>query len=394
MHWAKGFRVGSVRGIDVIADPSLAIIFVLIWVGLATGVFPGWHRQWSAWLCWLTAAGAALLFFGSVLVHELSHALVGRTHGVQIRKITLFMFGGVAQMEAEPPTWRAELVMAAIGPLTSLALGGGFLLLAGLVSGPMRIDPSDPAAALAALGPLATLLLWLGPINIVLGLFNLVPGFPLDGGRILRAVMWALSGDLHRATLWASLAGRGFAWILVSAGVLMVLGLQVPVLGGGLVNGLWLAFIGWYLNNAAVLSYRELLLRESLEHVPVSRLMLTYFVRVAPHMRIERLIEEQVMTSGQSAFPVEADGRLLGMISLGDLHRHTRDRWPELTVADVMTPAAALTTIAADTSAFEALEILGRGDLAQLPVVEGERLLGLLRREDILKWLSLHAARV
>ncbi|HVC31598.1 MAG TPA: site-2 protease family protein [Steroidobacteraceae bacterium] len=386
--------MGSIRGVDIVADPSLAIIFVLILLGLATGVFPEWHRQWSAWLCWVTAAAAALLFFGSVLLHELAHALVGRTRGVQISKITLFMFGGVAQMESEPPTWRAELSMAAIGPVTSLALGFAFLLLAGLASGPIHIDPRDPGAALAALGPLATLLFWLGPINIVLGLFNLVPGFPLDGGRILRAVMWALSGDLRRATFRASLAGRAFAWILVSAGVLMILGIQVPLLGGGLINGLWAAFVGWYLNNAAVLSYRELLLRESLAHVPVSKLMLTRFIRISPYMRIDTLVEEQVMMSGQKAFPVEAGGRLIGMISLGDLQKHPRERWSEVTAQDLMTPAAGLATIAPQASAFEALETLTRRDLAQLPVVQGEELLGLLRREDILKWLALHAAHI
>jgi Zn-dependent protease/predicted transcriptional regulator len=392
MRWAKGFRLGTIQGIEIVADPSLAIIFILILVSLATGVFPEWHRQWGAWLCWITAVGAALLFLGSVLLHELSHALIGRRHGVQIRRITLFMFGGVAQMDGEPPSWRAELSMAAVGPITSLALGFGFLVLATLASGPLHIEPNAPQAALAALGPLATLLFWLGPINIVLGLFNLVPGFPLDGGRILRAVMWAISGDLHRATHWASLAGRTFAWLLVSAGVLMILGIELPLFGGGLINGLWLAFIGWYLNNAALLSYRDLLLRESLGHVPVSKLMLTRFVRVAPYMRIDTLIDEHVMASGQRAFPVEADGRLVGMVSLRDLQRHTRDQWHDVTVGDVMTSAHELATIGPEVPALEALATLTRRDLGQLPVVRGEDLVGLLRREDILKWLSIHAA--
>ena len=392
MRWATGLRLGSIRGIDIVADPSLAIIFVLILVSLAAGVFPEWHPQWSAGLCWVTAAGAALLFFGSVLAHELSHALVGRRRGVQFRRITLFMFGGLAQMESEPPSWRAELSMAAVGPITSLLLGLAFLVLAALASGPLHIDPNHPGAALAALGPLATLLFWLGPINIVLGLFNLVPGFPLDGGRILRAVMWALSGDLHRATHWASLAGRAFAWLLVAAGILMILGIELPLLGGGLINGLWLAFIGWYLNNAALLSYRELLLRESLEHVPARKLMLTHFVRVTPQMRVDTLIDEHLMTSGQRAFPVEVDGRLVGMISLGDMRKYKRDQWHEVTVGGAMTTVTDLAKIGPDVSALEALEIIARRDLAQLPVVQGERLLGLLRREDILKWLSLHTA--
>jgi Zn-dependent protease/CBS domain-containing protein len=390
MRWARGLRFGSIRGIEIIADPSLAIIFVLILVSLATGVFPAWHPNWSAGLCWMTASGAAVLFFASVLAHELSHALVGRRRGVQFKRITLFVFGGVAQMESEPPSWRSELSMAAVGPVTSLLLGFAFLALAGLAGGPLHIDPNNPRAGLAALGPLATLLFWLGPINIMLGLFNLVPAFPLDGGRVLRALMWAMSGDLYRATRWASMAGRAFAWLLISAGVLMILGIEVPLLGRGLINGLWLAFVGWFLNNAALLSYRELLLRESLEHVPVSKLMLTRFVRIAPQMRIDTLIEEHLMTSGQRSFPVQVDGRLVGMVSLGDLHKYKRDKWHEVTVEDVMTPAAQLVTIDPNGSALTALEILTRRDLAQLPVVQGQDLLGLLRREDILKWLSLH----
>jgi Zn-dependent protease len=393
MKWARALRLGSIDGIEIVVDPSLAVIFVLILASLATGVFPEWHPKWSAGLCWITATAAALLFLVSVLAHELSHALIGRTRGVEIKKITLFMFGGVAQMEREPPSWRAELAMAAAGPVTSLVLGFVFAILAAIASGPVRINPADPRPALAALGPLATLLFWLGPVNIVLGLFNLVPGFPLDGGRILRAVMWAVSGNLHRATHWASLAGRAFAWILVSAGVLMILGIEVPLLGRGLINGLWLAFIGWYLNNAALLSYRELLLRESLEHVPVSKIMLTRFIRISPQMRVTTLMDEHVMASGQRAFPVESEGRLVGMVSLRDLQRCMRGAWQTATVEEIMTPTAKLATIGPDEPALEALLIIARRDLGQLPVVRDGELLGLLRREDLLKWLSLHAAR-
>lgn len=392
MRRAAGLRLGSIAGIDIVADPSLLIIFLLILFTLGTAVFPGWHPQWSIGLCWVTATGAALLFFASVLAHELAHALVGRAQGVEVTRITLFMFGGVAQMQSEPPSWRAELAVAAVGPLTSLALGVAFLVLAELAASPLHVNARNPQAALAALGPLSTLLLWLGPINIVLGLFNLVPGFPLDGGRILRAVMWGMSGDLHLATRWASLAGQAFAWLLMSAGLLMILGFQMPPLGGGLVNGLWLAFIGWYLNNAALLSYRQLLLRESLEHVPVRKLMLTRFVRIDPGMPVRSLIEQTVMREGQRAFPVVAEGRLAGLVSLSDLQRCTPDQRQNASVGDIMTPAARLATAGPDDPALEALAILGRRNLGQVPVVQNGTLVGLVRREDILKWLSLHAA--
>lgn len=391
MRWAAGLRLGSIAGIDIVVDPSLLVIFLLILFMLGTDVFPAWHPQWSIGLTWVTAAGAAVLFFASVLAHELAHAMVGRARGVEVTRITLFIFGGVAQMRSEPQSWRAELAVAAVGPLTSLGLGVVFLVIVALTAGSLHANPKNPQAALAALGPLATLLMWLGPINLMLGLFNLVPGFPLDGGRMVRAVMWGISGDLHLATHWASLAGQAFAWLLMSAGFLMILGFGMPVLGGGLINGLWLAFIGWYLNNAALLSYRQLLLRESLEHVPVRKLMLTRFVSIDPGMAVRTLVEDAAIADGQRAFPVVAEGRLLGMLSLRDLQRCARDQWQSTTVADMMTPAARLATVGPDEPALEALAILGRRDLGQLPVVQGNKLLGLVRREDILKWLSMHA---
>ena len=194
----NGIRLGRIAGIEVTADWSVLIIFALIAFGLATGVFPAWHPDWPAALAWGTALGAATLFLASVLVHELSHALIGLLGGIQVRRITLFMLGGMAHMEHEPPTWRSELAMAAIGPVTSLALGLVFLWLAGFVAGPLDIDPENPREALASLSPLATLLLWLGPVNILLGVFNLVPGFPLDGGRVLRALLGARPGACAR----------------------------------------------------------------------------------------------------------------------------------------------------------------------------------------------------
>src|SRR3989304_1275370 len=199
MHIAAGLRLGRIAGIEIAADWSLLIIFWLIAFTLAVGVFPGWHPDWGAALSWATALAAALLFFASVLVHELSHALVGRAHGIVIRRITLFMFGGMAQMENEPSTWRAEFAMAIVGPLASLALGIPFLGLAAISSAPRDIDPDKPQETFAALAPLPTLLVWLGPVNIILALFNLVPGFPLDGGRVLRAILWAVTGNLRMA---------------------------------------------------------------------------------------------------------------------------------------------------------------------------------------------------
>lgn len=384
-------RLGSIAGIEVYVDWSLLIIFFLIAFSLAAGVFPAWHPDWTPLLAWTTALAAAVLFFASVLAHELSHAIVGRAHGVRIGRITLFIFGGMAHMEREPPSWRAEFWMALVGPMTSLVLGFGFLWLAALVGGPLDVNPDKPREALAALGPTATLLAWLGPINILLGLFNLVPGFPLDGGRVLRALLWGATGNLRLATRWASRAGHGFALLLMGTGLAMMLGLQVPFFGGGFVNGLWLAFIGWFLNSMAAMSYRQLLIDQSLGHVPVRQLMQTRFTRIEPLLRIRTLIDEHLMPSGQRAFPVVEDGQFLGMVSLSDLRKCASTAWPSTIVSEIMTPVAALVTVTPEQEASEALALLGQRDLNQLPVIENNALVGLLRREDIVKWLALHA---
>lgn len=394
MRPTSGLRLGSIAGVDIAADTSLLIIFLLILFSLATGIFPAWHPEWSPGLSWLTALGAAVLFCVAVLVHELSHALVGRAYNVPIRRITLFMFGGIAHMEGEPPSWRAELSMAIVGPVTSLVLGFVFLGLVGVISGPLNINPDNLRDTLAALSPVATLSLWLGPVNIGLGLFNLVPGFPLDGGRVLRALMWGLTGNLQLATRWASTAGQIFAWLLMSAGIMMILGLRVPFLGTGFVNGVWLAFVGWYLNNAALVSYQQLLIRGALEHVPVRKLMQTSFVRIDPQMSVSTLVNEYVMASGQRAFPVEAQGKLVGMVSLRDVQKRARADWDKVTVGDIMTATSSLRTISPDEDAMEALTTIGQLDLSQLPVVQSGEVLGLLRREDILKWLTLHGPQV
>jgi Zn-dependent protease/CBS domain-containing protein len=391
MYTGNGLSLGRISGIQVIVDWSLLIIFLLITFSLAAGVFPAWHPDWSAPLAWTTALVAAVLFFASVLVHELSHALVGRAGGVEVRRITLFIFGGMAQMENEPPSWRSEFTMAIVGPLTSLALGYGFILLAEYIAGPIRIDPGDPLRAYAGLGPMATLLMWLGPVNIVLGVFNLVPGFPLDGGRVLRAILWGLTGSLLRATRWASRMGQVFAWLLMGTGVLMMLGVRVPFFGAGLVGGLWLAFIGWFLNNAAVVSYRQLLVRESLEDVPVSRIMLTQFTRLKPGTALRTLVDDYLIQSGQRAFPVEENGHFLGMVCLRDVQKSGPDTWDSVAVEQVMKPARDLVSVTPDRDATEVLAILGRRNLNQLPVLEDGRLVGIVRREDIMKWLSVHA---
>jgi Zn-dependent protease/CBS domain-containing protein len=389
----RALHLTRIAGIDVLVDWSLLIIFALITLSLASGLFPAWHPSWSPWLIWLMALAAAVLFFASVLAHELAHALVGRRYGVEVRQITLFVFGGVAQIEHDPGRWKAELWMALVGPITSLVLGIVFVFIAGMATpSPYTVEPTtgEIQSLLAHMGPVATLLLWLGQINILLAIFNLVPAFPLDGGRVLRALMWAVTGDLQRATRWASHLGQAFAWILIASGIAMILGLSVPMLGSGVGNGIWLAFIGWFLNNAALMSYRQVLLRDALHDVAISRLMLTRFEVVPPQMSVQELLADHILRSEQRAFPVVDGERLVGMVCQRDLEKVAPEQRASLTVGEIMKPVSQLTAVGPRDDAMDVLTLLARRDFNQVPVVENGHLAGLVRRTDILRWLALH----
>ncbi len=384
-----GLRLGRVFGIEIYVDWSLAIIFTLVAVGLAAGALPRWHPDWGGALRWLVAIGAALAFFASILVHELSHAVVGRAFGVRVPRITLFIFGGMAHLQGEPTTPKAELFMAAVGPLTSLVIGIGAsfigVQLAILAGG----TPDDPEQLVRMAGPVATVLLWLGPLNFMLALFNLVPGFPLDGGRLLRAVLWSATGDLDKATRWASGAGRAVGWALMTIGVLMAFGFWIPVFGTGLGSGIWVALIGWFLHHAARASYLALRVRTRLSHVPVREVMRSNLDTVRPDMTVAELVRDHVMRSDQSSFPVLEGEDLIGVISTREIQLVPSEQWSWVSVRQVMMPASEVPKVDADANADKALECLAERDMEQLPVVDHGHLSGFIRRQDILKWLSL-----
>ena len=237
-------------------DASVLVIGLLIAWNLATGLLPAWHPAWPHALVWLVALIASLLFFASILAHELSHALVGRHYGLPVRRITLFIFGGMAELEREPDRPKVELLTAAAGPALSIVLGVAATLM-GAILGRAELGTIPDSGDLHRLGPVTTLLLWLGPVNVMLGLFNLIPGFPLDGGRVLRAVLWWKTKRFESATRWATRAGQVVAAALVVSGILMVFGHRVPFLGEGLGQGIWLVLIGWFLNAAALRSYAQ-----------------------------------------------------------------------------------------------------------------------------------------
>ncbi|MDI7275521.1 MAG: site-2 protease family protein [Anaerolineae bacterium] len=365
----RGFTIGRIAGIRIRIDWSWIIIFLLVAWTLAVGYFPALFPNFSTALNWVLGIVSSFLLFASVLVHELAHSFVARSQGLPVESITLFIFGGVSEIEEEPRTAGNEFRMAFVGPLTSLALAAVFW---GIYLGTR-----------AGRGPVAAVVQYLAVINLALGIFNLFPGFPLDGGRVLRAILWAITDNLRRATRIASYVGQGFAFLLIFAGVALIF-------SGAFISGIWLAFIGWFLNNAASASYRELVVRQSLEGVPVRRLMATDVDRVPPTLTVQQVIDEHILSGRQHAYPVQSDGELVGLICLHDVRNVPQDARATVTVAEAMTPYDRLVTSAPEEDLASAVDKLGRGGYEQLPVLDAPRhLAGLLRRRDVINYLQV-----
>jgi len=387
----SGFKVGSLFGINIYIDWSWILIFLLVTWNLAGAVFPSLHPDWGTGLNIALGIAASLLFFLSILAHELAHSLVAKARGLPIRRITLFFFGGVSNIEREPPSPKTEFLMAIVGPLTSILLGVVFLWLGRQNITGMNTGLDNPEQLLRGLDPLSTMLLWLGPINILIGLFNLVPGFPLDGGRILRSVFWAMMDDFRKATRWATIIGQGFGWLMILAGIAMIFGATIPLLGTGIGNGIWFAFIGWFLVNAAAQSYQQVLIEDMLEGVPVTRLMRETAPAVSPNMPLSAFVYDHVMRGDERAFPVMDGERLLGVVYVENLREVDRSHWDTTTVKEVMTPEKELEVVTPREDAMDAFQKLARKEMRQIPVVQNGELVGMLRRRDILRWLQVHS---
>jgi len=385
-----GFKLGRVFGITIRIDWSWLFIFLLIVWDLAT-MFAQVHPAWTTWLSWLIGVVAALLFFGSVLAHELAHSLVARAQGVPVRSITLFLFGGVSNIQREPPSPLDEFLITIVGPLTSIVFGFVFIWLSGVAIGPLDAIVASPFTLVGRLDPVTTLLLWLGPINILVGLFNLIPGFPLDGGRILRSILWAITHDLRRATHGASLVGQGIAWLMIGIGVAMIFGVRVPFFGTGFISGLWLAFIGWFLNSAAAQSYQQVVVEDILAGVPVSQLMRMNPLAVPAAISIGDLVQNYMMGTDDQSFPVMSGGQFVGIITVDDVRKVPHQQWAATTVEQIMTPADKMAEVTPDENAAEALRELTQREAAQLPVVRNGQMIGMLRRRDIVRWVQLHS---
>lgn len=363
-------RLGSIFGIPIQLHASWFLIAILIAWTLAAGYFPQEYPGWQATTYWLVGGVTAILFFASVLIHELSHSVLALREKVPVKSITLFIFGGVAQIGREPPTAGSEFRIAIAGPLSSLGLAALFGGLGSVMAG---------NAVVAA--PLA----YLGRINLLLAVFNMIPGFPLDGGRVLRAILWAFRGSFQNATKWASRAGRAVAYGFILFGVGQIL------LGGGFLNGLWIAFIGWFLNNAAESSYQQVVLRDMLSGVKARSVMTQDCLMVPSALGLDRLVEEHVLAGGQRCFFVADSGRMEGLITLHNLRNVPREQRPDLTTGQVMTPIDGLLRVHPEDDLWNVLQKMDEHDVNQVPVMDNDRFVGMVTRERLLHDIRLRA---
>ncbi len=369
--FGRRLRLFSAFNIAVRVDWSWLIIAALVTWSLAVGLFPRQFvglRPGTYW--WMGALGALGLFV-SILLHEFSHALVARGYGLPIRGITLFVFGGVAEMEEEPRSARAEFLMAGAGPLTSILIGAisyGLYLLADRLLWPL---------------PVLGVLWYMGMINVLLAVFNLIPGFPLDGGRLLRAILWHWRGNLRAATRTASRIGAGFGTLLIILGVARFL--LYDWLGG-----IWSFLIGLFLRNAATASYEQLLIRQSLEGTPIKQFMNPNPVTVTPDTPIDRLVEDYVLRYHHKMLPiVEPDGRLAGCVTMQQIKSVPRERWAATAVRDIANSCAAANTVSPQADALKVLGLMNRTRVSRVMVAQDGYLVGILSLRDLLRFLAV-----
>ena len=365
---ARGFALFRIAGIEVRIDPSWFLIFLLIAWSLSAGYFPHVLPDQSLAGYWIAGVLAALLFFASVLLHEFAHSLVARAYGFDVPTITLFLFGGASQMAREPDRPGQEFWIAIVGPLTSFALGALFFALSGVVTAPPLV---------------ARVVVYLGWINVALGVFNLLPGMPLDGGRVLRAVVWRWTGSRRRASRVASLAGQGLGLGLVALGA-------VQLFSGALLGGVWLILIGLFARSLAVASHQSTLLRHLLDGVAVEDAMVREVISVPPDLRVSSLVDDYVVGHGHRAFPVIAGGRVLGIVSVESVRRIPASHRMEARVSECTEPIGDAARVSPDVPLLDALQAMERSNAERLLVFDARgHLAGLLTRAGVARFLEM-----
>jgi Zn-dependent protease/predicted transcriptional regulator len=365
-------RVARLFGIDINIHFSWILIFFLVVLNLADS-FPQQFPQWSNQKGLVVASITAFLFFGSVLCHELAHSLVARRFQMSVSSITLFLLGGVANLKKEPPSAKAEFFMAAAGPATSVVIGVAGLGFAFLLDPRMALPNAEAVQAVAA---------YLGTVNLYLAAFNMVPGFPLDGGRVLRSVIWAITGNRTRAT---TVAARGGQLVALALGVFVLY--EVVIMQEA--SGLWLGLIAYFLFSAATSALQQEKIVSVVGDARVEPLMTTDFRSTPPGVTVGQLIRDLVLPMNLRAIPVVAGERFVGLVAIGDLRKVDQARWGETPVEAVMSPASDLPTVSPDDPLTTALERFDMTDLPLLPVIEDGRLVGLLYRESVIGYVRM-----
>ncbi|WP_324754222.1 site-2 protease family protein [Roseovarius sp. Pro17] len=368
--FSRSFRLMSLMGFDVKIDPSWFLIAALITWSLATGYFPFVVPGGTLFAYVVMALAAMLLFFGSLILHELAHSVVARRFGMKIKGITLFLFGGVAELGAEPETAKAELWVALAGPAMSIALAALFWVVEIIA---VRLELPDPAAAIFG---------YLALINLVLALFNLLPAFPLDGGRVLRALLWKRHGNLLKATRVASMSGTILAWLLIALGLF-------SVVGGSAVGGIWQVLIGLFLLGAAKNAYRQQLMATVVTHQTVGDLMSRSVVTTAPERTLMSLVHDTVLRHRFSFIPVVEEGRLLGYIDLDTAMLTDQESWPRTRVDDVLIASDDSNTASPDMTAEELIDRMADSNRRKYLVADGKRLVGVISMSDLINYLAL-----
>jgi Zn-dependent protease/predicted transcriptional regulator len=367
-------KLGTVFGVELGLHYSWFAIAVLIAFSLAAH-FHAVNSSWSDATVWSAALITAVLFFAALIAHELSHAMVAKLRGLPVHQITLFMLGGAAQIEKEPTDAGTEFWMAIVGPLTSFAIGFGLLAIAFVFGWNQGTTPVVPGLAI---------LVWLGYINLMLGAFNLIPGFPLDGGRVLHAVVWAITKNANRSMLIAVRVGQAIAVLFIAYGIF-------EFFEGLVVSGIWLAFIGWFLLQAAGATYMQRQAAGLLGNIRVRDLMSTDCQQVSPESVLQDLVNEVLFRTGARCFLVVDGGQFAGLVTPLEIRAVDPSRWPQTTAREIMRPASRVHSVLPDTPAIQALEIMARENINQLPVVSAGKVEGIISRGHLLQVLKTRA---
>ena len=365
---AGSIRLFKIAGIDIEINVSWIIVLVLLTWSLATGWFSALYPGWSTATYWLVSLISALLLFVSVLLHELAHSLVARRRGLSVHSITLFIFGGVSNIEQEPTSPGIEFQMAFVGPIVSLLIAG----IAYLLSLPLRGVNS----------PITAILTYLAATNVLLGIFNLIPGFPLDGGRVLRSIIWKVTGSLQKATRAAAIIGQVIAFLFILWGIWQFF-------GGNVLNGFWIGFIGWFLLVSAQSANSQVMLQSVFRGVTVGEVMNRAPIMVPADISLQKLVDDYFLRYGIRSALVTQDDQLVGLITLSDIRHVLREQWGQVPVSRVMIPLNRLHVVSPQQSLNDVLPLMVSRDVNQLPVMQDGRVVGVLSRDAIMRYLEI-----